>query len=215
MTIGRYLHRFTLMLGLALAPACSGDGPTPPGGGDGNVVDTLPEDSLNFLRAAEDAPTIAQKTLSFWAVRGEDVEAVIWYNKRADRPDSTELVRFRLDERSLVNRPDGTPIAEGDSIQITISVVDTVRMILDFQPSGLRFAPGREADLKIRYAEADDDWNDDGSTDDEDDELERQFRIWRQETPDQPWEALSTSHTYEADECEAELAGFTRYAVAY
>src|SRR5687767_14181513 len=110
---------------------------------------------LNFLRPALSAPSVANPVVSFYAKKGQDVEAIMWYRKRPDRPDSTEFIRFRLADNSLLTRPDGSAIAAGDSILITITLVDPQRLIIDMQPSGLRFSPVKPAELKISFAEAD------------------------------------------------------------
>ena len=169
----------------------------------------------NFLVAAPDAPAIANPVLSFWAVKGQEYEEFIWYQKRPDRADSTDLVRFRLDQLSLLTRPDGTPIAMGDSILITITVVDAQRMILDMQPSGLRFSSADPAELKISFLEADDDINQDGTVNASDTALVSQLAIWRRETATAPWVKLSSAVEVELDEVEADLLGFTGYAIAY
>ncbi len=192
----------------ALAPAAmllACDGSTDP-----NVSFTP-----NFLQAAVDAPPIANPVISFWAKKGTKYEEFIFYQKRPDRADSTDLVRFRLDENSLATRPDGSPIAVGDSVLITITVVDAQRMILDFQPSGLRFSAADPAELKLSFAEADDDLNDDGKVDAADSSLESQLAIWKRESASSPWVKLASIVELEADEIEALLSGFTGYAIAY
>jgi hypothetical protein len=120
-----------------------------------------------------------------------------------------------LGEITLLTRPDGTPIATGDSILITITVVDAARMILDMQPSGLRFSPSDPADLKISFFEADDDVNQDGSVDDTDATLLTRLAIWRRETAASPWVKLTSTIAFELDQVEADLLGFTGYAIAY
>jgi hypothetical protein len=57
-------------------------------------------------------------------VRGEDSKVFMYYAPRPGDDDSTEFLRFRVRDRSLFERPDGSPIAVGDSILITIVVVD-------------------------------------------------------------------------------------------
>jgi hypothetical protein len=191
-----------------LATACGSDSTTPTGGGTN-------ENDLRFLHVAADAPPLAQATTTFWAIRGRETEGTIWYHRRPDRPDSTEFVEFRVPDRALVQRPDGTPIAEGDSLQITITVVDPVRLIVEFQPAGLQFAADRPARLKIDYHEASEDINDDGHVDDNDTALKSQLSIFRQEQPGDPWFMQSSISLEESDEVEADIAGFTRYAIGF
>lgn len=192
---------------IALATACGGDSTGPEGGTD--------ESDLHFLRSAPDAPPLAETSVSFWAVRGQEREASIWYRPRPGQGDSTEFVEFRVPDRSLVQRPDGTPVAPGDSLLITIAVVDPERLIVEFEPSGLRFAPDRPARLKIRYVEAADDLDDDGDVDGADTALKALLSIFRQEQPGGLWFKLPSLSIEVSDEVEADVAGFTRYAIGY
>jgi hypothetical protein len=168
-----------------------------------------------FLTVDASAPPLAQTSVSFWAVRGQTREAEIRYQPRPGARTGDRLVRLKLDKRSLLNRPDGTPIAPGDSLLITITVVDPVQMIVQLGPAGLVFAPNREAQLTLWYLEADHDFNHDGVIDKGDAAIEVGFTIWRQESSAAPWEALSSVLTRNQDQLETEIPGFTRYAVAY
>ena len=203
------------MLGAAVAVAlvaaplagCGSDSTGPSG--------EKPTGDLHFLRPAPDAPPLANPQLTFTATRGVRTEQVIYYRPRAGESDSSEFLRFRVDDGSLDRRPDGTPIANGESVLITITVVDAARLIVDFQPSGLRFAADRPARLHIHFAEADHDFNDDGVVNGTDAELERELSIWRQERDGDPWTKEPSLVETELDEVEADILGFTHYAVAY
>lgn len=168
-----------------------------------------------FLTVAATAPPLVTESVSFWAVRGETREAEIRYQPRPGARTGNRLVRLKVDKRSLVNEPDGTPIAPGDSLLITITVVDADNMIVKLDPAGLVFAPNREAQLTLWYLEADHDFNEDGAIDQADAALEAGFAIWRQESPADPWQALVSTRQLQQDEVETEIPGFTRYAVAY
>jgi hypothetical protein len=187
-------------------------------GADGAVVagiDSRAANALHFLRPAVDAPPLANPVVQFYARRGESREARIYYQPRLGRTDSTEFVRFRVPASSLAQRPDGTPMAPGDSILITIRVLDPARLILDFQPSGLRFAASSPAELKIKFAEANDDLDGDGDVDADDDARERELSIWKQEAPGLPWYRMASVIDFSLEEVEADLFGFTGYAIAY
>ena len=86
---------------------------------------------------------------------------------------------------------------------------------MDFQPSGLRFSSSDPAELKIRWAEADDDINHDGKVDGADDALRDDLAIWRREAANDPWAKLATILKLDVEEAEAKLTGFSGYAVAY
>ena len=169
----------------------------------------------NFLAPALSAPPIANPVVSFWAKKGEDVEANMYYQKRVDRPDSTEFVRFRVRASSLLSRPDGSLIAIGDSVLITITLVDPERLIIDMQPAGLRFSPARPAELKLSFREADEDVNGDGQVNAADAAILPQFAIWKRERAGDPWMKLTSVVQVEAHEVEALVGGFTGYAIAW
>jgi hypothetical protein len=83
------------------------------------------------------------------------------------------------------------------------------------EPSGLTFSPAEPAELKIHYAHADHDFNDDGSINTIDDQIKTQLAIWRQETPGTPFTRLSSVNVEASEEVNADILGFTRYAIAY
>lgn len=199
-----------LMLGAMTGLACTADLPT--------TVQPVRNDTvggLTFLTAATGAPAIATSSIAFWAVKGQDKEAIIWYRAAAGRPDSSKLARFRVDRRSLCNRVDGTPIADGDSLRITMSVIDPVRLEVKFEPAGLMFCSGRPAKLNLWWEHTSHDYDRDGDVDTADAALEASFSIWKRETLTSPWIKVASVLRVESDEAEAELPGFTSYLVAY
>lgn len=168
-----------------------------------------PEAQLAFLTPRAGAPALAATSVSLLATKGEGAEV------RIDYVTGEEFLRFKVEDETLLRRPDGTAIAVGEQVLITITVADANRGIIVFQPAGLRFDPAHPAELKIRYAEADDDLDDDGDVDDEDDQLESELAIWKQELVTDPWERVGSAVFKDLDEVEADLTGFTRYAIAY
>lgn len=201
------MRRLTVVLIAIVLSACSDS--------TGSEVTQRNENDLVFLRNSADAPPFAQLTASFWAVRGEDRELRLSYRPRQGQTDSTEFLRLRIRDESLLELPSGIPIPLGDSVLIVVTVIDPARLMVEFQPAGLLFSRAEPAELEIRYREADRDFDDDGDVDGEDDAIEGQFRIWRQELPGQPWVRLSGNVRADVDEVKADLTGFTRYAIAY
>lgn len=166
-----------------------------------------------FFTNAPGAPAFAAQSVTFWAVKGSDREVSLFYQKRPDRSDSTEFVRFRVRRRSLLSRPDGSPIANGDSVQITLSISDPSQLIVDFQPAGLTFNPSRPAELEFKMDECDLDLNHDGVVDHVDQVLLQSSQVFRQEAIGLPW--VPTSTVQSSVDFKAKVDGFTRYAVAY
>ena len=203
------MHRNLLTLSLAallMLAACKSDGPT----------DNQVRDDIHFLNSAPDAPPLAQQTLSFDAVQGQDTEVFMWYHRRPERADSSKLLRFRIRDDAQITLPNGTALAPGQSVRITITVVDPQKLILDFQPTGLRFGNDDEpARLNLWYIEQDDDLNDDGVINAADASIERTLAIFRQENAGAPWVRLTSRVVAETDEVEAVLHGFSNYVIAY
>jgi hypothetical protein len=192
---------------LAALLACSDSGGPSDSG-------SRPPADLNIVELADDAPPLYNPEVSFYAVKGENREARIFFQDDQGAAGD-EYLRLRVDANTLEARPDGTPIAEGDSVLITIRVVDPAQMLFEMEPSGLDFSADQPAELRIRYAEVHGDLNDDGTVDSEDDHIESTMAIWRQETPSDPFVRVGTAVVKDVEEAEAELTGFSRYALAY
>ena len=192
------LARLALVLALPAAlAACES-----PSGGD----DLVPGEDLVFLRPAPDAPHLETYDTSFVAVAGEDHEI------RIDYVNGEECLRFRLDDDSLLRRPDGTRFQDGDTVTIRIRLVDAGYFNFEFQPAGLRFDHDHPAELRVDYGRAHPDYNGDGEVDGDDDDFE--FGWWRQEQPSQPWRRVGSVRVHDLKEVRAEIDGFTRYALA-
>ena len=181
---------------------------------DSTAPDVRPASELHFLRPAPNAPPLADTVVTFWAKRGVDREIRLRY-AAASGGETEEFLRFKVPSEALAFRPDGRPFAVGDSVLITVRIADFSRLIVDFQPSGLRFSTAHPAELRIRFAHADHDFNGDGVEDNEDDEIESTLALWRQEAPGSPWIKLGGKLEVSLEEVEGELLGFSGYALAY
>lgn len=191
-----------------LAAASCGDATAP-------ASDTRPPGDLRVLTVAADAPPLAATQASFYVVKGKNAGVDLYYHARPGRSDSTKFLEFRLGGASLDRRPDGSLIAQGDSVLITVRVTDPAHLIVEFQPSGLTFSAKDLPRLRLFFGEVGDDLNHDGRVDSDDDALLQQLGIWRQEAPGLPWFRLSSVVVKDAHEVEAFLGGFTGYAVEY
>jgi hypothetical protein len=168
-----------------------------------------------LLTAAPDSPPLSRTEVSFYAVKGKSSGVDLWYRPRPGRSDSTKFVEFRLGSASLDRRPDGSTIADGDSVLITLSVPDPTHLIITYQPSGLKFSANDLPTLKMFYVACGDDYNYDGVVDAADDVIQEKLSIWRQEAASLPWEKLSSVVVKSTKEVEARLSGFTGYAISY
>jgi hypothetical protein len=175
---------------------------------------TRPPAELTILRLAEGSPPIWNPEVSFWARNDAGREAKIWF-ENPEGEAGEEYLRFKVPSEGLLTYPDGSAFGPQDSVLITIRVVDPAQLLFEFEPAGLRFKPDRPAELEIEYAEAEDDLDDDGDVDEVDAELEGEVYVWRQRNPGDPFERLFTLRFEELDELEAEVPGFSRFAIAY
>ena len=185
------------------------------GAADSTGPEERPTSGLRLLTVTADAPALAVTVTSFFAVRGKNAGVDLWYRPKLGSRDSTKFLEFRLDGASLDRRPNGTAFAEGDSVLITLTVTDPTHLIVDFQPSGLRFSANYPGRLKMFFEECGDDLDGNGKVDGGDDAIQNQLSIWRQESPLAPWIKVSSSVVKSSKEIDADISGFTGYAAAY
>lgn len=180
-------------LAVAAAAACSDStGPS------------RPPDQLNILALAATAPPLLSTSTTFTACKGSSAEGRLFFVDLGGGPGE-EFARLTIGSNSLLARPDGTPFADGECVDITMTVDDPTRVLVRLEPSGLRFSGADPARLRLDYGEAE------GVSAD----VEAQIAIWRQEAPGQPFVRLGSAVFKDLKEVEAELQGFTRYALAY
>ena len=191
---------------LVAATACSDS--TAPGD------NSRPPENLNVVRLASTSPPLFNPEESFFAKKGEDRELRIYFQDLSGG-QGEEFLRLRVRDESLLSRPDGTPFAAGDSVLITVRVVDVTRILFEADPSGLTFNPSQPAELKIHYSHADHDFDEDGTIDASDDQIKSQLAIWRQATLTDPFIRLGSVNVEGLEEINADILGVSRYAIAY
>jgi hypothetical protein len=208
-----------IMIMLGFVAACSDTAPTgsqapeTPAGpgstpGDNSVASG---GTLSFLTSAQGAPALQNGSVTMWAVQGEDRTGEVWYaGASGDR-----LLRLRVRKRAQIVAPNGQALAAGDSIRITITVSDVSRMIVNFQPAGLRFVGSEAADLTMWYRHAHPDFNRDGVVNGGDASVESTLAIFRQEVAGAPWQRMGSILNASNDEIEVSIGGFTNYVIAY
>lgn len=209
--------RNTLLLTLSVSLCLACDSQTAPSGVAGTPESSASSqsDTPEFLTLAANAPAVVNPVITFWAVKGRDSEVIMYYAPQNGQPQGSKLLRFRVERRSLCTRPDGSAIANGDSVQITLTLADAARQVVHFAPAGLRFCSGREALLKMWYHEVDHDFDHDGDIDSQDVKYEKGLSIWRQESASSPWERLAGILDESDDSIDTRITGFTNYVVAY
>jgi hypothetical protein len=191
-----------MLLVLLAGAACGGDSTGP-------QIDIKNTGDLHFLRLSASAPQLQSTVVSFYAKKGEDREIRVRFKNGED------YLRFRVFASSLKTRPDGSSFAVGDSVLITITITDPTKLAADFQPAGLKFFASAPARLQFEFGEADKDLNGDGAVNTIDTALIPQISTWRQETPGGTWVKINSAVEVEINEVQADISGFSGYALAY
>jgi hypothetical protein len=153
--------------------------------------------------------SLDQYTVSFWAVRGESRSVRINYR---DALDDTSNPFLDLSISDPVFVPNVGDLAVGDSVLITVTV-DTVRIGVSLEPSGLRF--GTPAELQIFYGGAGGDLNGDGAVDSTDALIESQLLgLWYREA-DEPWTQVPAVQSLATKSFTSFLPHFCEYELSF
>jgi len=199
------LRRFLFVLSAvsAVLLACS----------DNTGPETRPDAALNIVLQDTLAPPLDSMVARLWAKVGDGRELRIDYQPSLDSAE--EFLRFEVPGDALLKKPDGSAFQAGDSILITVTVVDATRFLFRFEPSGLQFNPEHPAQLKIHYLESNHDFNDDGAVNSDDDAIEHLLDLWRREGSTAPWVRVGSVKFEAADELDANILSFSEYALAW
>ena len=186
---------------LALLAAC---GTTEPSATEPVARLSSGSDDPMFLTA----PTGTAPTgiVYFWAKQGEDRTGEIFAVGGTSGGNGDRLVRLRVRKDAQIILPNGVHLAKGDSVRISMQIIDPVTLVTQFEPSGLVFAGKKVAQLTMWYGRT----NAGGTT-----SLERQLSIFRQESSIEPWDKVSSVVLTDTDEVQSYIGGFTNYVIAY
>lgn len=196
------------LVGLGLAIACgesSGPSQPPP----------VPTSQLHFVVQDPTAPPLVARRDSFWAKVGENRRVRLFYQGATPTDSGVEFLRFEVPSDGLLKRPDGSAFLPGDSILITVEVLDPAKFVFDFQPTGLAFNPDDPARFKVYYYNADPDYNGDGRVDSEDAGIQSKLDIWQRTPPDTVWFELGAVNFESLQELEVKIQHFTDHALAW
>ena len=189
-----------------LASGCDSSSPPDDGG-------TKPPGELTILKLAQGTPPLTSDSVGFYAVYDEDREV------RIDIAPDIDYLKFKVEKFSLFRRPDGSLFGPGDSVFISVKVINPDELLFEFSPAGLTFNPAIPAELSLDYDSAGftipGDYDGDGDDDIDDSAIESDLAIWKQEAPGQLFSRLTGFIEFELDEVELKIHSFTRYALAY
>ena len=182
------------VLGLA---ACSPDAGQPSSPTAPSLAAARGGQTVRMLRN-EYAVGFPRAVASMWAVRGREGAMTIAYG------DGTSYATFRVGPASLETGASGAPLASGDSVLITMRLLNPAMFAVEMQPAGLRFAAGAPAELRFNLARAA-----------RAAMREQTLSFWKQEREASPWEPVTATFDYAARTATAEIPGFTIYAIIY
>lgn len=172
----------------------------------------VPNAALHIVRADPTAPALDSSVARVWAKVGDGREIRIAYQP----PDTgDDFLRFEVPADALLRKPDGSAFQPGDSILITLTVVDPSRFSVRFEPAGLVFNPNQPARLKFDYRHANHDFNGDGVINAADTTIEQSLDLWRRESATAPWFRQGSVWFGDLNEFDANILSFTEYAIAW
>jgi len=180
-------------------------GPTPAG---------EPAGTPNVLTISPSQAAVWSPSVTFYAVKGKKRQASL-YLRAPDGGISAELARLEIKSRSLVTGANGAPLAHGDSVLITLSLVNPDLLEFELLPRGLQFDQHHPARLRVDYGAANPDYTGDGHVDQSDDRAERRIAVWRLTSLGETFTPLPTERGRTGKSVEADLPDFSRYAIAY
>lgn len=198
------MRRFTLLFSTALLLLGCSDN-TGPGGRPNADLHIVQQDTL--------APPLDSTVARFWAKVGESRDVRIAYQPPLDSAE--DFLRFEVPGDGLLRKPDGSAFQPGDSILITVTVIDPARFQFRFEPAGLQFDPDNPARLRLDYFNSDHDFDDDGDIDSADDAIEHLLDLWRREGPLANWFRIGSVQFEGIDEIDANILSFSEYALAW
>ncbi len=180
------------------------------------VSDPTVYEAPEVLRQSPSGPPVEPFTVSAWIVRGERHTMRVRYADIPGNTEGSELVRLDFHDETLLLRPDGSRMADGDSILITLAV-DPAQFAVAFAPTGLVFDPERPARFRFRYHYADLDLDGNGIIDEVDEQIRvSQLGMWLvPEAPYLSWEEITAEHDPESRKFDADLFHFSNYALAW
>ena len=164
---------------------------------------------LNVLRQSASAPALVAVRDSFWAKSGEARQISMAYQGGA------ELLLFEVPGDGLLRRPDGLIFRTGDSILITVTVPDPARFRFELGPTGLLFNPSNPARLRVRYANANKDFDNDGDQDLADAGIEQDLDIWYRAATGTLWFKQHAVKFEQQDEISVNVQAAAQFTVAW
>jgi hypothetical protein len=169
---------------------------------------------LHILQQAPTAPPLETYQVSFWARHDRESTVAVNYRPAAGQSVGQPFLRFRIPKFGLKWGPDGARLYGSDSVFITLTI-DTLKLSVDFQPSGVVFSDLFSAGLVVWYVNANPDLNGDGVVDSTDQTLEGQLALSEEPTKVNGWFKLATKNDTTQKYVATNVYHFSQWAVAW
>ena len=170
---------------------------------------------LPILQQAATAPALETYQVAFVGYVGQASLVTVRYRPAAGQTVGDAFLRFEIPKNGLVAGASGVPLRRGDSVAMTLTI-DPNSFLVDFQPSGVMFAPNAPARLAIWYGNANLDLNGNGVVlDGNDRTLVNQLAIWYQLSPSASWFKQLSRNDPSQTLLGTELYHFSEYAVSW
>jgi hypothetical protein len=213
------MNRALIALTLALFAAGCSDGIGPrPAAMQPPLAQAASESSwlteAHILQQAPTAPPLETYQVSFWARHDRESTVAVNYRPAAGQSVGQPFLRFRIPKFGLKWGPDGRRLYGTDSVLITLTI-DTLRLSVDFQPSGVAFSDVFSAGLVMWYVNADPDLNGDGIVDSTDQMLEQQLALSEEPTKVSGWFKVATKNDTTQKYVATDVYHFSQYAVSW
>lgn len=142
--------------------------------------------------------------VSFYAKVGSDRMGEVFVNGSSGG-NGNRIIRLRVKKDADIILPNGTRLAKGDSVLITMQVMNATTLATHFEPAGIQFKGKNVAQLAMWY----DRTNASASA------SSGSLKIWQQETSTSPWVKLASKVDGVDESVSAYIPGFTNYVIAY
>jgi hypothetical protein len=214
-------RRYLTSLGLALAAVSCSDANAPtsaqraPSPAQASLIEKVGGSGPHILKQGPNAPPLETYQMSFWAARGKAVSLRVKYKdiQTGTFQGGNPFLQFDIPRDGLQSGANGKRLANGDSLQITLSI-DLTTLKVDFEPSGVQFNSRSPATLQMWFGNADPDLNGDGVVDGTDDTLRQRLSIWYTDSND-PWTPLASQLNLSGASVSTSVYHFSGYSVAW
>ena len=211
------MNRALIASTLALVAAGCSDG-TSPTAIQPPLAQTTSESSsfteTHILQQAPTAPPLQTYQVSFWARHDKESTVAVDYQPAAGQSVGQPFLRFRIPKFGLKWGPDGARVEGTDSVFITLTI-DSLKLSVDFQPSGVVFSNVFSAGLVVWYVNANPDLNGDGVVDSTDQMLEGQLALSEEPTKVNGWFKVATKNDTTQKYVATDVYHFSQYAVSW